>query len=513
MARAKLGEILMQRGVINAAALKRALGEQIRFAGQKIRLGQLLVDMRACTWEQVCQALSEQLGFPYANLEAAEEATVKLVPVDVCEKWRAVAFHRELGPPEQVCVAFEDPSDLVAIDAIRLRVGKRVKVFLGAPDAVKTVLDRVFRGIDGAAGTGGLALENELFGGSDDAPMTVEHYEAGSLSVEGSMAMDGSFAQAEAPPPARSSATSDDLDSLLGGPAQAAEPQPRARATAELEPSASAAAGLGDPFAGLGLEASPPRNVPPPPPANTAKVPVTHFPDKRVKEPAPTAAKPTLVLTSDALFGKVPGAADPVDPDELSVEMISSEPEPAAPSLPEPTPLFGTPFDASALADPEDDVSPVVEAMVELSGEAAEVEEVDLDEISLESKAAGPVAEPPPASAPPALAPEPAQAEARPPSKPAEELKPAKVEARPPSKAAEPALPADDDSLASFADRPLTAEELDIVGAIEQLADGAIEASPVKQTKPAHMIAALIRLLIRQGIIQETEFLAELSRK
>ena len=71
MARAKLGEILIQRGVIDAALLKRALGEQTRFVSQKFKLGQLLIDMRACTWEHIALALSEQQGVPYADLAAS----------------------------------------------------------------------------------------------------------------------------------------------------------------------------------------------------------------------------------------------------------------------------------------------------------------------------------------------------------------------------------------------------------------------------------------------------------
>src|SRR4051812_31301872 len=106
MARAKLGEILMQRGVIDAAALKRALGEQVRFASQKFKVGQILVEMKACTWSDVAQALSQQLGVPFAELAQVDDAAVKLLGADLCEKHKAVAFAREVGPPETVKVAF-----------------------------------------------------------------------------------------------------------------------------------------------------------------------------------------------------------------------------------------------------------------------------------------------------------------------------------------------------------------------------------------------------------------------
>jgi hypothetical protein len=76
-----------------------------------------------------------------------------------------------------------------------------------------------------------------------------------------------------------------------------------------------------------------------------------------------------------------------------------------------------------------------------------------------------------------------------------------------------PVIAKEPESLASFAERPLTEDELKVIEAIERLADGEIEESSVKQVKPAQMVAALVRLLIKSGVIQEVDFLAELSRK
>ncbi|MBS2030866.1 MAG: hypothetical protein JST54_23385, partial [Deltaproteobacteria bacterium] len=101
------------------------------------------------------------------------------------------------------------------------------------------------------------------------------------------------------------------------------------------------------------------------------------------------------------------------------------------------------------------------------------------------------------------------------PKPPPVNVEPPKVEAQKPEPKAPPRSALDEahETLASFADRPLSDEELKVIAAIEALADGEIEDTPVKQAKPAHMIAALVRLLIRRGIIQETEFLIELTRK
>jgi len=55
-------------------------------------------------------------------------------------------------------------------------------------------------------------------------------------------------------------------------------------------------------------------------------------------------------------------------------------------------------------------------------------------------------------------------------------------------------------------------EDLQILESIERIADGS-EETPGERVRPARMVASLVRLLLRKGVINESEFLAELSRK
>ncbi|MBS2030265.1 MAG: hypothetical protein JST54_20345, partial [Deltaproteobacteria bacterium] len=377
MARAKLGEILMQRGVIDAALLKRALGEQTRFVSQKFKLGQLLVDMKACSWEQVAEALAEQQSVPYANLEGLEDGIVKLVPLEVCEKWQAVVIGRDPGPPEQVSVAFADPADLVAVDALRLRVGRRLKVFIAAPNRIKATLDRVFRGTTGLEPTHpSVSLDDDFFG---DAPtnLAVEHFDAGSLNLP------DQGASAVAVVESGSSGISlgeEGFDSLFSATPTASEsraprgntPPPGVLSMADMVPGMSAPEPAEDPLASLGLDMPPPPPPPPPPRAHARpptpgpRIPVTLFPDKRPPKehpapppPVPAAQKPTLVLTSDALFGKgaegeglEEGSAD-LTGEVLAGEVVEDGPTaPPLPSEPTASDLFASSFDASDHPDP-----------------------------------------------------------------------------------------------------------------------------------------------------------------
>ncbi len=59
--------------------------------------------------------------------------------------------------------------------------------------------------------------------------------------------------------------------------------------------------------------------------------------------------------------------------------------------------------------------------------------------------------------------------------------------------------------------RALTAEEIAILDALDELASGAPARPEI--VKPAQAMAAMIRLLIRKRVVTELEFLDELSKK
>lgn len=56
-------------------------------------------------------------------------------------------------------------------------------------------------------------------------------------------------------------------------------------------------------------------------------------------------------------------------------------------------------------------------------------------------------------------------------------------------------------------------EDLAILDDIERMSQGQDATLDTEKVKPARMVASLIRLLIRKGVIQEAEFLEELARK
>jgi type IV pilus assembly protein PilB len=83
---AKLGDILIQQGVIDEEKLIAALSDQRAFGG---KLGRTLVDLGYVTEEQLVHALATQLGLETVDLEAVEIAPEALsaLPVDACDRY------------------------------------------------------------------------------------------------------------------------------------------------------------------------------------------------------------------------------------------------------------------------------------------------------------------------------------------------------------------------------------------------------------------------------------------
>src|SRR5919109_4786718 len=82
----KLGDILIQQGVIDEEKLIAALSDQRAFGG---KLGRTLVDLGYVTEEQLVQALAAQLGLDSIDLAGADVAPEALstLPVDACERY------------------------------------------------------------------------------------------------------------------------------------------------------------------------------------------------------------------------------------------------------------------------------------------------------------------------------------------------------------------------------------------------------------------------------------------
>src|SRR5690349_14283117 len=89
--RQPLGQLLIGRGVLQPAALDAALEAQRREGHRKL-LGEILVEARACTEEQVAEALALSYGVPFARVSpaVADADAMTLLPADFLREHRVL---------------------------------------------------------------------------------------------------------------------------------------------------------------------------------------------------------------------------------------------------------------------------------------------------------------------------------------------------------------------------------------------------------------------------------------
>lgn len=116
----KIGELLVNEGLITRKQLEEALKSQVIFGG---RLGTNLVEMGIVEEPDLLRCLSKQLEMPYVSLEqlmAVPPEVIKLIPREIAEEYKIIPLSLE---KKRLTVAMWDPSDLSAIDAISFITG------------------------------------------------------------------------------------------------------------------------------------------------------------------------------------------------------------------------------------------------------------------------------------------------------------------------------------------------------------------------------------------------------
>jgi type IV pilus assembly protein PilB len=158
--RKKIGECLIQAGLITDADLQVALAEHKR-TGE--RVGAVLVRLNLATEKQITKALAYQLGFPYVSLadEPPDPAAIVLIPKDVALKRVCVAVKLEKN---LLTVAMSDPLLFSLVQDLEFQTGYRIKqVVATRTDILESIEsgypDKAIAKYTGGGVSGGLAVQ------------------------------------------------------------------------------------------------------------------------------------------------------------------------------------------------------------------------------------------------------------------------------------------------------------------------------------------------------------------
>ena len=136
----QLGELLLERGVINEEQLNKALKVQKERGGL---IGQVLVMLGYAKEEEIAQALTVQYGFPYLPLECYEincEA-LKLIPQNVSEQYNLIAIDR-MG--DLLTIAMSNPLNVQAVEDIEMISNCKVQVFVSTMTDVNNAIKKYY---------------------------------------------------------------------------------------------------------------------------------------------------------------------------------------------------------------------------------------------------------------------------------------------------------------------------------------------------------------------------------
>lgn len=143
----KLGEILLQLGMVTPAQLDGVLHARSPFGG---KLGTRLVECGLLDADRVSEALGRQMGVPAAlqrHFDKADPAIIAMLKPNLAARYMAVPLVAARTGPRRIVVAMATPLDVLAVDDVSFALGARVEPMVAAEIAIARNLKR-FHHID-----------------------------------------------------------------------------------------------------------------------------------------------------------------------------------------------------------------------------------------------------------------------------------------------------------------------------------------------------------------------------
>jgi type IV pilus assembly protein PilB len=141
----KLGDVLLDGGLITPDQLQRAVSEQKQSGGM---LAPTLVKLGFMGESELLDFLSKQYGVPAVDpgkLDVDQEV-IDLIPSNIVQKYKIVPISLD---GQTLTIAMVDPSNLFAVDDIRFLTRKNIRVTVATETAIKQAMDHFYD-----AGTG-----------------------------------------------------------------------------------------------------------------------------------------------------------------------------------------------------------------------------------------------------------------------------------------------------------------------------------------------------------------------
>lgn len=140
MKQKRIGDLLIELGIINEEQLKFALDKQKE---TKKKIGQTLIDLGIISQEAFYEVLQMQYNIPFFDLNTAklEPKIPKLISEDMARTHSLIPVKFE---GDTLVVAMADPLDVFAQDDIKLITGFKIKAVISSPEAISNAINRYY---------------------------------------------------------------------------------------------------------------------------------------------------------------------------------------------------------------------------------------------------------------------------------------------------------------------------------------------------------------------------------
>jgi MSHA biogenesis protein MshE len=159
----RLGELLIEQKVISEEQLAQALAEQKR-TGRKF--GRVLTDLGILKEQQLNDALARHLQIPFVDLKqmTLDPGTVRLLPEALARRFRALVLQQDKNG---LTVGMADPTDLFVYDELVARLKQPLRIALVREAELLRTMDIVYRRTEQIASIA-LEVREELRAGDID---------------------------------------------------------------------------------------------------------------------------------------------------------------------------------------------------------------------------------------------------------------------------------------------------------------------------------------------------------
>ena len=138
MRRKKLGQILVEAGLINEDQLAQVLEEQKKQKGKQ--LGRIIIEKEWAKNEDICKALSKQLNIPYVKLKELEFSKEVIETIPRKQASRKLLFpYKKTG--RRLRLAMANPLDYTTINEIKFKTGFDVSVAVATEEDIRKAID------------------------------------------------------------------------------------------------------------------------------------------------------------------------------------------------------------------------------------------------------------------------------------------------------------------------------------------------------------------------------------